>query len=142
MKMSVIYWSGTGNTSAMANAIAEGAKEAGAEVKLLEVGSASAADVSDADLVALGCPAMGAETLEDGEFEPFYESVKASLAGKKTALFGSYGWGDGEWMRTWQDDASAAGAVVFRGEGLILNEAPDAAGIGTCKAYGKEFAQQ
>ena len=76
MKMSVIYWSGTGNTSAMANAIAEGAKEAGTEVKLLEVGSASAADVSDADLVALGCPAMGAETLEDGEFEPFYESVK------------------------------------------------------------------
>lgn len=142
MKMSIIYWSGTGNTAAMAKAIAEGAAEGGAEVKLLEVGDAAAADIESADLVAMGCPAMGGEVLEESQFQPFYDSVKAQLAGRKTALFGSYGWGDGEWMRTWQDDATQAGAVLFKGEGLMVNETPDENGLASCKAFGKEFAAQ
>lgn len=102
-KMSVIYWSQTGNTEAMARAVAEGAQAAGAEVKVLEVSQASGSDVQDCDLLALGCPAMGAEVLEESEFEPFFESIEGSLSGKKVALFGSYGWGDGQWMRDWWD---------------------------------------
>ena len=102
MRMTVIYWSATGNTEAMAQAIAQGAKEAGADAALLSVDAASAEDALQADLLALGCPAMGAEELEEGEFAPFFESIEGSLAGKKLALFGSYDWGDGEWMRSWQ----------------------------------------
>lgn len=142
MKMSIIYWSGTGNTAAMAKAIAEGAAEGGAEVKLLEVGNATADDIESAGLVALGCPAMGGEVLEEGQFQPFYDGVRSQLSGKKTALFGSYGWGDGEWMRTWQDDAAQAGAVLFKGEGLMINGIPDDHGLTACKAFGKEFAAQ
>jgi len=138
MHMTVVYWSGTGNTAAMAEFIATGAQEAGAEVRLLEVGAASATDVGQADLVALGCPAMGAEVLEESAFEPYWQSVKGLLQGKKLALFGSYGWGDGEWMRTWQDEAAAAGAVLFGGEGLMANYAPDEA---ECKAFGANFVK-
>ena len=138
MHMTVVYWSGTGNTAAMAAFIAAGAQEAGAEVKLLEVGEASTADIEQADLVALGCPAMGAEVLEESTFEPYWQAVKGLLKGKKLALFGSYGWGDGEWMRTWQEDAMAAGANLFGGEGLMANYAPDEA---ECKTYGTSFAK-
>jgi flavodoxin short chain len=99
-KLAVIYWSGTGNTRAMAEAVAEGAKAAGAEASLLTC--AEVKDVSPFDAVALGCPAMGAEELEDSEFLPMLESIEPTLPGKKVALFGSYGWGDGEWMRTWE----------------------------------------
>ena len=99
-KVAVIYWSGTGNTEAMAQAVAEGAKAAGAEVDLLTCADVNGVEAYDA--VALGCPAMGAEELEDSEFLPMLESIEAALVGKKTALFGSYGWGDGEWMRTWE----------------------------------------
>lgn len=138
MLMTIIYWSGTGNTAAMADFIAAGAKESGAEIKLLEVGSASPADIEAADLVALGCPAMGAEVLEESEFEPYWQSVKGLLKGRKLALFGSYGWGDGEWMRTWQEEAMAAGAVLFGGEGLMANYAPDET---ECKTFGANFAK-
>lgn len=135
MKTAVIYWSGTGNTEAMAKAVAEGA---GAERFSV---SDFSGDISEYDRVAFGCPAMGAEELEESEFEPFFAGCESKLNGKKIALFGSYGWGDGEWMRLWQDRASSAGAVICGGEGLILNEAPDGEGLEKCKALGAELAK-
>ena len=106
-KTAVIYWSGTGNTEAMANAVAEGMKGAGAEVSLLSADAVSAADLAGLDAVALGCPAMGSEVLEEDVFEPMFSSCKKQFVGKSAALFGSYGWGDGEWMRTWEQDCRA-----------------------------------
>ena len=114
MKVSIVYWSGTGNTEAMANAVVEGAKNAGAEVELLPVSGASA-DILDRDALLFGCPAMGSEELEESEFEPFFSSVEGSLSGKKVGLFGSYDWGDGEWMRTWQQRVETAGGGGSRG---------------------------
>ena len=108
-KTAVIYWSGTGNTEAMANAVLEGMKQAGADAALLSVDDVKADEVISFDAVAMGCPAMGAEVLEETEFEPLYQSIKDKLSGKPAALFGSYGWGDGEWMRNWEDDCKAAG---------------------------------
>lgn len=140
MRMTVIYWSATGNTEAMAQAIAQGAKEAGADVALLSVDAASAEDALQADLLALGCPAMGAEELEEGEFAPFFETIEGNLAGKKLALFGSYDWGDGEWMRSWQQRAASTGANLYRGEGLILRNTPDDEGLAACRAFGQGFA--
>ena len=99
MKVTVVYWSGTGNTQAMAEAVAQGAKDAGAEVDLLQVSETSAAALESCDRLALGCPAMGAEVLEETEFEPFFTELEGKLSGKRVALFGSYGWGDGQWMR-------------------------------------------
>ena len=139
-KMTVIYWSQTGNTEAMAKAIAQGAEAAGAEVKLLTVSEASEADVTGSDLVAFGCPAMGAEVLEEDEFEPFFTAVEGKLAGKKVALFGSYGWGDGQWMRDGWDRAERDGAVLYGGEGLMVNETPDDEGLERCRAFGGGFA--
>lgn len=134
-QIAVIYWSGTGNTKAMAEAVA-----AGAGADIFEVSQISAKDAAGYDKLALGCPAMGAEVLEESEFEPFYQDLKGSLSGKKVALFGSYGWGDGTWMRDWVRNAQAAGADVFQGEGLIINETPDAAGLDACKAFGEGLA--
>lgn len=135
MKSAVIYWSGTSNTEAMAKAIAEGA---GAE--LFSVGEFNGS-IEDYDAVALGCPAMGAEQLEDSEFEPFLDEIEDKLKGKKVALFGSYGWGDGEWMRSWQDRIISKGAVLFGGEGLIVNESPNDDDLANCTAFGRNFAQ-
>ena len=103
MSISVVYWSGTGNTQAMAEAVVEGIKAAGQEAELLEVGNADAKIVAAVDALALGCPAMGAEVLEESEMEPFVEELESLVSGKKILLFGSYGWGDGEWMRDWAD---------------------------------------
>jgi len=136
MKVSVIFWSGSGNTEAMANAVAEGAREAGADVRLTNVGAAAAADVQEADAVAMGCPAMGAEVLEESEFQPFWDSVKGALGGKKLALFGSYGWGDGEWMRAWQEDAQASGALLVA-DGVIAMGEPDDNAAQQCRDLGK-----
>ena len=136
MKVSVIFWSGSGNTEAMANAVAEGAREAGADIRLTNVGAAAAADVQEADAVAMGCPAMGAEVLEESEFQPFWDSVKGALGGKKLALFGSYGWGDGEWMRAWQEDAQASGALLVA-DGVIAMGEPDNNAAQQCRDLGK-----
>ncbi|MDD3185843.1 MAG: flavodoxin [Anaerostipes sp.] len=133
----VVYWSQTGNTEAMAYSIAEGIKEAGAEANVVNVASASMDDIKNADSFAIGCPAMGAEVLEEYEMEPFVEELEGVVKGKKVALFGSYGWGDGEWMRDWESRMQGAGAVLVNGEGLIINETPDADGIEECKAFGK-----
>lgn len=140
-KIAVIYWSGTGNTQMMAEAVAEGAKGSGADVSLLTVSETSAADAASYDALALGCPAMGGEVLEETEFEPFFTELESKLSGKKVALFGSYGWGDGQWMRDWQDRTAAAGAEIVSGEGLILNETPDAAGLEQCRTLGKLVAE-
>ncbi|MFT4143167.1 MAG: flavodoxin [Mobilitalea sp.] len=136
MKISIIYWSSTGNTQSMAKYIKEGAIEAGAEVNLKEVSSASSADI-DYDVVVLGCPSMGDEELEDGEFAPFLDSIEASLAGKKVALFGSYDWGDGQWMRDWDKRMIAAGVTLVT-ESLIVNLTPEG---DECRAFGKALVQ-
>lgn len=140
--MQIIYWSASGNTEAMALAIAEGAKSAGAAVEVKQVAEATVDDALQCDLLALGCPAMGDEVLEESEFDPFFTQLEPGLGGKKTALFGSYGWGDGQWMRDWQDRVDQAGAQLFRGEGLILNDAPDDSGLQRCRDFGAEFAAQ
>ncbi|MGM9613682.1 MAG: flavodoxin domain-containing protein, partial [Butyricicoccus sp.] len=117
-KVAVIFWSGTGNTELMANAIADGAKEAGAEVALLPVAATSADQAAGFDRLALGCPAMGTEVLEEMEFEPFFTELESRLSGKHVALFGSFGWGDGQWMRDWYTRTDEAGAVMIGDEGL------------------------
>ena len=132
-KVAVVYWSGTGNTEAMANAVAEGARAKGAEVDLLSCAEVTGVDGYDA--VALGCPAMGAEELEDGEFLPMLESIEPALSGKKVALFGSYGWGDGEWMRSWEARCREKG-IALAAESVMANEAPDDDAVRACNALG------
>ena len=136
-KAAVIYWSGTGNTEVMARAVAEGAKAAGAEVDLLACADVTGVDSYDA--IALGCPAMGAEELEDSKFLPMLDGIEASLPGKKIVLFGSYGWGDGEWMRTWEGRCSEK-SITLAADSVIVNEAPDRDGIAKCQALGAALA--
>ena len=132
-KIYVVYWSQTGNTLAMAQAVAEGIKEAGKEAEVVD-------ELKKASAFALGCPAMGAEVLEESEMEPFVCDVEGFAAGKKIALFGSYGWGDGQWMRDWTDRMSSAGASIVNGEGLICQEVPDADTLEECKQLGRSLA--
>ena len=139
-KVAIIFWSGTGNTEMMANAIADGAKEAGAEVSLLPVSATSADQAAGFDRLALGCPAMGAEVLEEMEFEPFFAELESKLSGKRVALFGSFGWGDGQWMRDWYSRTDEAGAVMVGEEGLMSHELPTSEVLDRCKALGKELA--
>lgn len=136
----VIYWSQSGNTQAMANAVAEGIKETGKEAEAVFVTEANINDIKDDTAVALGCPAMGAEVLEEADMEPFVTSFESIAAGKNVALFGAYGWGDGEWMRDWTERMIGAGANVLNGEGLICQEAPDDEMIEECKNLGKQLA--
>lgn len=139
-KLMVIYWSGTGNTEKMAEAIAQGAKIDGVEVQLKNVRDASAEDVFGAEAVALGCPSMGAEELEDGEMEPFVESLNSEkIKDKPVVLFGSYDWGDGQWMRNWESRMKDYGANVIA-EGLIVNSTPDASGLNQCRELGEKLA--
>ena len=139
-KVIVAYWSQTGNTAAMAAAIGEGITEAGKEAVVTDISSVSMDDLQAASAFALGCPAMGAEVLEEGEMEPFVTEVEEFASGKKIGLFGSYGWGDGQWMRDWEDRMKAAGATVVGGEGVICQETPDDEALENCKALGKELA--
>ena len=138
-KVAVIYWSGPGNTEMMAKLIADGVKAAGGEADVFSVSDFSQNQLSDYNRYALGCPAMGAEELEDSEFQPFYEAVKPALAGKKVALFGSYGWGGGEWMNPWKEDAANAG-LVLADDPLAIEGAPDDAGKEKCRELGKVLA--
>ena len=131
MKAAVIYWSGTGNTEQMAAAVAEGAN-----AELFSVSEFSG-KLSDYDRLAFGCSAMGAEELEESEFEPFFAEAESGLNGKTIALFGSYGWGDGEWMRSWVKRAEDDGAVIVGGEGLIANEAPSDDDLEKCRELGR-----
>ena len=139
-KVNVIYWSQTGNTAAMAEAVANGINAAGGEAVILDVSSASVDDLKDAVAFAMGCPALGAEVLEEGEMDPFVSEVEAIAAGKHIGLFGSYGWGDGEWMRDWEERMKNAGADVVGGEGIICQEAPDDDAVAACEELGKQLA--
>ncbi|MGN0243508.1 MAG: flavodoxin [Lachnospiraceae bacterium] len=134
-KIAIVYWSGTGNTQRMAEAVAEGVKEKGTEAVLLTTAEFDATMMGDYDAIAFGCPAMGVEQLEEGEFEPIFEACKPSLQDKKIALFGSYGWGDGEWMRNWENDCVSAGATLVV-DSVICNDAPDDEAITACKNLG------
>lgn len=139
-RTAIVYWSGTGNTQTMAEAVAEGARSAGAEVHVFSVGEADASAVTAFDAIAFGCPAMGAEVLEEGEFEPFFAQTESVLSGKRIALFGSYGWGDGQWMRDWADRVAADGAVPVA-DPVIANEAPDDEALEACRALGRALAE-
>ena len=139
-KIAVVYWSGTGNTEAMAKAVLEGAKEKGAEVVLLTPDEFDVSMMDSYDAIAFGCPAMGAEVLEEEEFEPMFASCESKLSGKRIALFGSYGWGDGEWMRCWEDRCIEDEAVIAC-PCVICNEAPDETAQQECKDLGKSLLQ-
>lgn len=139
-KVNVVFWSQSGNTESMANFVGAGVTEAGGEANVVYVGDASIDDLKSAKAFALGCPAMGAEVLEEGEMEPFVTELEGFVAGKTIGLFGSYGWGDGEWMRNWVERMTAAGAVVVGGEGVICQDAPDAEAESACKELGKALA--
>ena len=136
----VAYWSQTGNTEAMANAVGEGIEKKKKKALVTEISGVSMDDLKNASVFAMGCPAMGAEVLEEAEMEPFVMEVEGFASGKNIGLFGSYGWGDGEWMRSWVERMTAAGAVVVGGEGVICQETPDEEALESCRALGKALA--
>lgn len=135
-KIAVVYWSGSGNTEAMAEEIAKAGNG-----DLYQASDFNANLVDDYHAIAFGCPAMGAEELEDGEFEPMFDSVKDKLSGKKIALFGSYDWGDGEWMRKWQEECENLG-VRMVADGLICHLMPDTEGLAACRELGQLLASE
>ena len=139
-KIYVVYWSQTGNTEAMAEAVARGIRSEGKESVVVEVGSISPEELKEEAVFALGCPAMGAEVLEESEMEPFVETLEAFVKGKTVGLFGSYGWGDGEWMRDWEARMQQAGANVIGGECVSCQETPDQETLEKCEELGKNLA--
>ena len=138
-KTAIIYWSGTGNTQTMAMSVLDGARKANPDTAFFSVSEITADAAAAYDNLLLGCPAMGAEVLEESEFEPFFTELEAHLSGKNVGLFGSYGWGDGEWMRNWEETCLGDGAV-FAGDSVICNEAPDDEADAACIALGKKLA--
>jgi len=137
----IIYWSGTGNTEAMAEGVVEGAKKiTDVEVRIINVFDAKAEDVINADAVGFGCPSMGSEQLEEGDMEPFIDSISGNVNGKNIILFGSYGWGSGEWMTDWQERMEGYGAKVLV-DGLIINNDADKEGIEKCNEIGEILAK-
>ena len=139
-KIYVVFWTQGGNTQAMAEAIGEGIREAGKEAEVVFVTGANLDELKAAPKFALGCPAMGAEVLEESEMEPFVCDVEGFASGKKIALFGSYGWGEGQWMRDWAQRAQDDGAQLFSEEGLICNETPDDDVQAACRKLGADLA--
>ncbi len=139
MNIAVVYWSGTGNTEAMAQAVEEGAKAKGADTILLPSAAFDASMVSQYDAIAFGCPAMGAEVLEESEFDPMFTTCLPELSGKSVALFGSYGWGDGEWMRSWEETCTGAGAKLAC-DSVICCGYPEDDALAECKALGEALA--
>lgn len=139
-KIAVVFWSGTGNTEDMAKAVLAGAQSAGAEVTLFQAADFDAANMDEFQAVAFGCPSMGDEQLEEGEFEPMFTACAPKLSGKPIALFGSYGWGDGEWMRNWEESCQNAGAKLVC-QSVICNESPDDEAVAACQNLGKSLAQ-
>lgn len=135
-KVAVVYWSGTGNTEMMAAQVKKGAEEAGAEVTMFTAAEFGPEKIDDFDAIAFGCPSMGAEVLEESEFDPMFTACEGKLGGKKIALFGSYGWGDGQWMRDWEERCNGAG-VTFATDYVIVNETPDEDGDAACQELGK-----
>ena len=140
-KVKVLFWTGSGNTQAMADAVANGINAAGGEAEVLTFDAISVADAAKESVIAFRCPAMGAEVLEEGTVEPFMAEYEGFASGKKIALFGSYGWGDGQWMRDWQDRLTSAGATIIGGEGVMANGAPDADAVSALEDLGRQLAQ-
>ncbi|MDD3795537.1 MAG: flavodoxin [Lachnospiraceae bacterium] len=140
-KVYVVYWTQSGNTETMAETIGQGVKEAGKEAEVVHVNSASLEDLKNEKGFALGCPAMGDEVLDEDEMEPFVVEVEKIAAGKTIALFGSYGWGDGQWMRDWAARMKAAGAEILNGEGLMCQETPEEDTLDACKKMGAALAE-
>lgn len=140
-QVKIVYWSGTGNTEAMAEMIAAGVTAAGGEAVVMPVAKATVAELKEAKAFALGCPSMGAEQLEETEMEPFMCELESEISGKQIVLFGSYGWGDQEWMRDWEKRIEAAGATVIDGAGITANEAPDGEAEEKCKAAGEKLVK-
>ena len=136
-KVAVVYWSGTGNTEAMAQALVEGIQEADGTAELFRCDQFSADDIASFDAVAFGCPAMGAEELEADEFQPVWEDCSAKLSNTSVVLFGSYDWGTGEWMEIWKEDAEQADIPVVAT--VIANLEPDDDAIAELKAAAKEL---
>lgn len=139
-KIAIVYWSGTGNTEKMADCVAEGVQGAGGEARRFTPAEFDASQLGAFGAVAFGCPSMGSEQLEEAEFEPMFAGLEGSLGGKKIALFGSYGWGDGQWMRDWCARCEAAGANLYDEEGLIANETPNAGAQDACRELGRGLA--
>lgn len=135
--IAVIFWSGTGNTATMAQEVVAGT---GGQAKLINVTNTNADEAAAYDKLALGCPSMGDEVLEEDEMEPFFTALEGKISGKKVVLFGSYDWGDGQWMRDWVERAQGDGAQVLNGEGLICNEAPDEDVQAACRKLGADLA--
>ena len=139
-KIYVVFWTQSGNTQAMAQAVAEGITAAGKTPELVFVSEIPADALKDEAAFALGCPAMGAEVLEESEMEPFMMELDGVISGKNVALFGSYGWGNQEWMRDWEDRISQDGATVVNGEGVTVNGAPDGDVADSCRELGRALA--
>ena len=135
--MKIIFYSGTGNTEKMAELIGQGIESTGKKAELIKIQSASVNDIKDEEVIVFGCPAYGDENLEESYVEPFMDEIDGLITGKKVALFGSYGWGDGEWMRNWEERIKSMGAELVK-EGLTVNEAPD--DEDECINFGKEIA--
>lgn len=139
-KIAIVFWSGTGNTEAMADKIAQGVRGAGGEAALFSPAGFTDRQLSAFDAVAFGCPAMGGEVLEETEFEPMFAALESALSGKRIALFGSYAWGDGQWMRDWSARCAAAGTSLLDEEGLIVNGSPEGDGAEACETLGRKLA--
>lgn len=135
-RVAVVYWSGTGNTGSMAAAVAEGVMAQGAQADVWQAAKFDPALLDGYDAVAFGCPAMGAEQLEEEEFAPMFAACEGKLRGRRMALFGSYGWGGGEWMHNWERDCRSSG-IQLACDSVICNEAPDDAALAACQALGK-----
>jgi flavodoxin I len=142
MKIAIVYWSGTGNTEMMATMIAQGAEASKADVTLFQASDFDSTMINDFDRFAFGCPSMGSEVLEENEFEPMYSSVEGALSGKEVLLFGSYGWGDGQWMREWVERAHDMGINLVNPEGFMIHETPDQDGLDLCFEAGKQLGNQ
>lgn len=140
--MKIIFWSQSGNTEEIAKLVLKGIEEGGKKAELLEVSSATLEDIKNEAIIVLGCPASGSEELDESAMEPFVNSLEGSIQGKKVALFGSYGWGDGEWMRNWEERMESYGANLIS-EGLIINESPESEeDKEKCRDFGKLIAKE
>ena len=136
--MRIIYWSGTGNTERMAELIKDGIVQAGKNVELINVSDINVYELLKDQILILGCPAMGDEVLEESEFEPFIEEISSKISGKKVALFGSYGWGDGQWMRDFEERMINYGCTIIDSPLIIQND-PDGSEE-ECIDFGKKIA--